>query len=580
MKKILFFTITFFLTTFCLFAESFEEFNIKISNESNIEKLKEYKQEELNKFIKSKKSYFFYNVKYVDFYIADREENQNQAIAALSWVIEDLKGTDNNQLAWFNYHMASNLNAVKAHKIALTYAIKSNKLAQLTNSAQLLQLTNSLVGSVYFQLKNFTKSSIFFMKSFELYPKSDLLHRSSMLNNLALCYIKLNDNQKAKSKLFNSLKLLNQIKKKTSNEKLFSVIVEGNLGTVYHNLGDLKSAIKYLEKEVNYYFSPGVNELFKTEVPLIELLILYQKTNNEELINQTLSRMNIVVSSFRKIEEYPLLSEAMFSYYTKVGEQQKALVTGQRLYKELTAFTNMNMLRSEALNDIIYSDRLTHLKNAKTSQELKVKNANIEKRFFQFISITAIFISSLIVIIGFSLNRSKKKNQKKDQLIEAQNNRLQENRNKILENENKIQEEKIVNLAMNLNIKKETEKVFLSKINELKRKKNIDTESVLKELQISVSNLMNVDKKLLFNKIETDDIVKKFKSKLSILHPSLSKTDLEYCCYFRLNMSAKEIGSIHGQSDGSIRVLKNKIKNKLELKEGITLFDYLNEIYH
>jgi hypothetical protein len=45
-------------------------------------------------------------------------------------------------------------------------------------------------------------------------------------------------------------------------------------------------------------------------------------------------------------------------------------------------------------------------------------------------------------------------------------------------------------------------------------------------------------------------------------------------------MSAKEIGSIHGQSDGSIRVLKNKIKNKLELKEGITLFDYLNEIYH
>jgi DNA-binding NarL/FixJ family response regulator len=50
------------------------------------------------------------------------------------------------------------------------------------------------------------------------------------------------------------------------------------------------------------------------------------------------------------------------------------------------------------------------------------------------------------------------------------------------------------------------------------------------------------------------------------------------CTYFISDLSAKEIGLLMNLSDVSVRVAKNKIKNKIGLDKDANLDDYLKSI--
>jgi len=566
------------LNSFCN-AETFSEFNDKITGEANIAVLNMYWQEETDKYHSTKDNYYLYNTKYIEFFISCRENKQNKAIAALCWVIEDGKKTNNIQYAWFYYHVASNLNSLKVDKISLEYAKTALKYANSSHDNYIKRLTNSLIGTIYFNLKNYSKAYDFFEISYKQMPLNDQFNRASMLNNLALCEMNRANNSKAIFLFNRALFLLYKIPNKSLFQKTFTIIVEGNKGSSLNRIGKHDSSIKYLEKEIAHYFRSGIKDDYgKAEPPLIELLNIYRKKNDAIGINRTIEKLEFVESELGSRKEYPRVTEALFNYYSETNNQQKALETGSRLYKLLDNYFKFTTQQTKMYNEIIYSDKLAHLKNEKRSQEQELEIANNEKTSFKLISIVSIILVLLTIGIGVIIFVNKKRNLQKDLFIEEQKRELEINKNIILENEIKMQQDKITNLAMNLTLKKETEKTFLTKINELKRNKNINTEEVLKDLQISVTNLMNIDKKTVFNCVETDSVLEDFKSTLAKSHPSLSKSDLEYCCYFRLNMSAKEIGSLHGQSDGSVRVLKNKIKKKLSLDPEESLNDYLINI--
>jgi len=253
-------------------------------------------------------------------------------------------------------------------------------------------------------------------------------------------------------------------------------------------------------------------------------------------------------------------------------------VISKSLIKKLNAYSDWNIRQSNELNEILYRDKLTHMKKDSRTQKIILNSAIKEKKKSQLMSIIVIIIGILISAIAVLVYISIRKNTLKNSLIQKQRREIELNKNKILQNEIRLNQDKIANLAMNLTLKKETEKAFLTKINELKRKKNIDTEQTLRDLQLSVSNLLSIDKKIIHTDLETDEVNRKFKKILLNLHPGLSKSDLEYCCYFRLNLSAKEIGSIQGISDASVRVLKNRIKNKLDLQSDQSLNEYLNSL--
>ena len=140
------------------------------------------------------------------------------------------------------------------------------------------------------------------------------------------------------------------------------------------------------------------------------------------------------------------------------------------------------------------------------------------------------------------------------------------------------QQQQLNMLITNLKIKQQTESGFLEKIKELKRNKNATTEQVIKELQLGLTNLFDIDKKLITESsadLELDlDIGVKIKEK----HPDLSQTEVQMCSYFINELSAKEIGLLLNISDISVRVAKNKIKKKIGLSKDENLNEYLQSL--
>lgn len=573
-------TIRFFLLISILFlayhnvsAETFSEFDAKISSEKNINILKKYSKQELDKYHSTKNAYYLYNSKYIEATIAGLNHDSNERIKILSWISEQGKNNNSLQLTWVNYHIGSMLTFVNAPAISQEYAFLVLNSAKKNGYNVLLPLSYSLIASNYYKEKKFNLAIKYYSESLKIYQKTSELQTASMYNNIALCNMNLNNNNEAYIDFLKSYDLLKKIKNKTEDDIDFMNIVHGNIGTMLDKLGHYKEAIELLENEVEYYSKKNTSNL--SIQPLIELLSIYDRLNETENVNKVIAKIIVLEKDYSIKNGFPILTEALYNYYVKNGDSQKSIILSKRLFKMQKDYSNSIVEQSSLLNDIFHRDKLKHLKKEVQSKNQLLDLAIKEKRYSQILSFALVIVFLLTLLIVIMILRTKKKNKLKDDFIQEQNKQLEIKKNIILENEVKLQQEKITNLALNLNLKKNTEQAFLAKLNELKRKKNIGVEQVIKDLQLSVSNLLNIDKKLVHENIETDDINKRFKSILAEKYPKLSKSDLDYCCYFRLNLSAKEIGSIHGISDVSVRVLKNKIKKIIGLTFEESLTEYL-----
>lgn len=76
--------------------------------------------------------------------------------------------------------------------------------------------------------------------------------------------------------------------------------------------------------------------------------------------------------------------------------------------------------------------------------------------------------------------------------------------------------------------------------------------------------------KLRFTEIEPDFFVR-----LTKAHPELSKTELKYCAYFRINLSSSQIALALNVSYEAIKKSKYRIRKKINLKRNIRLEEYI-----
>ncbi|MBI1835851.1 MAG: tetratricopeptide repeat protein [Flavobacteriia bacterium] len=546
-------------------------------NESNINKLNLYAKEELKKFSETEDKYYLYNSKFANYFIAKKSKKYNKSLKILSWIIEDSENEDTEQMAWIYYHIASTLTSLNAPKISLEYSFDALKIASKRNYFDLLPLIYSSIGSNYYIQNNFSKALENNQKAYHFSRTQNYLFKASMVNNISLCYMNLKDNIKAHEFSLKALLILDNVKHKNDLELSVVENIKGNLGSILHKLGQYNEAIDLLEREVEYYFN-NKEYLDLAIPPIIELLQLYQIQHQKEKINQVVSKIEYLEKKINLASQFPSLTEALYNYYYENGMREKAFIISKHLFKKLNNYSNWNIKQSNVLNEILYRDKLAHMKNDARSQKIILKKTIEEKRKSQLITIIVIIVGILLLVLALLIFITIRKNAYKNSLIHQQQSEIETNRNKILENEIRHHQDNIANMAMILTLKTETEKAFLTKINLLKRKKNIDPEQTIKDLQLSVSNLINIDKKIINTEIESDEVNKLFKNTLLDLHPNLTKTDLEFCCYFRLNLSAKEIGSITGLSDVSVRVFKNKIKNKLNLSPIQSVNDYLIQL--
>ena len=195
---------------------------------------------------------------------------------------------------------------------------------------------------------------------------------------------------------------------------------------------------------------------------------------------------------------------------------------------------------------------------------------------FKVLSAFAILISiaSLVVFVIFIFRRKAKNNNNKV---------IYHSDKKVMDVEyyhNKIvtKEKEISDLQIKLDLKKSFEGDLIKTINDVVSKDNFDSKQLLNELKIKLQNLNEIDKKQLSKSAIVLEDKELFQKELERLHPELSYQERLLCTYFRLNLSSKEISVIEGITNGTVRVYKNKIKNKIGLSTDESLIDYLCNI--
>lgn len=208
----------------------------------------------------------------------------------------------------------------------------------------------------------------------------------------------------------------------------------------------------------------------------------------------------------------------------------------------------------------------------KLAQEVKIRQ---QQSIITIGGIALLGLISFLIIHRLIADRRKRKAfiQQQEELhqlkLEAVNTRLQSSKQEIV-----LKQKDITNLALEMSQKisfasqlQEKTDQFGSKIpNHLQK----DWQTYAKFIDAHAQ--LDQEKKLFHDNIE--QINQTFYSNLQKAFPKLTKTDLELCSYFRLNLSNKEIAILRNIAPNTVKVGKYRLRKKLSLdsKEKLGAF--------
>ncbi len=108
--------------------------------------------------------------------------------------------------------------------------------------------------------------------------------------------------------------------------------------------------------------------------------------------------------------------------------------------------------------------------------------------------------------------------------------------------------------------------------------KSSEGAGVLEQLiqKVSVNDFLNQQRKLIYE--NSNQLNNEFFQKLSEKYPQLNQTGKEYFALFRLKLDTKGIAIVKGISPDSVKVIKNRLRRKLDLPLGTDLYEIAEHI--
>ncbi len=515
------------------------------------------------------------HLKIVQFQIYCREDNIVKRIEILLWFTNNKTITNKEYLTWAHYNLATALSFYEIPDIAIEHSSQSLKYARETGHNEILYLTYSNLGNIYFKEKQYEEAKKYFLLASQVSIKKPISSGASDLNNIGLCYQKMKQYKRAEEVFKKSLALFN--KPLNKDEEGIYYLVLGNLGSNHLLSGKADEGIQLIREELEYQKSRNL-EYINTAGNLIDFIRYYILKGQKEKIPGLISRiLNIIDHSKddvnKKIQIMEILIDVLKENNITVNELQL-----NKSYNAILLQSNREFKAIQtSISKLLYEEKISNLiarsNYEKKNYVLQQKN----NRLFYSISAT---IAAILILLLFNRIRTNKQRLIRSQqalVIQQQKEELVKNEQVILQQQFQNQKLELNSLLTNLSIKQQTETGFLEKIKELKRKKNISPEQIIQELQLSVNNLIEIDRKFINESVSHFELNPEFSSRILEKHPELTELEIRYCNYFITGLSSKEIGLLHNLSDVSVRVLKNKIKNKLGLRKDDSMIDYLKQ---
>lgn len=475
------------------------------------------------------------------------------------------------------------------------------------------------IGSNYYLMLDYGEAFQYYFQAYDiaikhLGPRQEM----AVFNNIGVLYIEENDRIKSEESF---LKAYEIAKKMGDKQQIGTYGI--NLALVLNKSGKVELAQNYIEEALpilndfpNVYLLAKIakteNLLLRKEYTKAEMLaleILPQLDNlsllKEQItVNDKITLLLILTQIYEKQNqyktalEYALMARSLQENIEARIEIYDRLAT---LYGETNDFKKAMPYKDSV---IIATDSLYAIKNSalfKSGQvKFQIKNyqhelseskkeLKSEKRFF-YLLIFGVVICMGFLILVYKNNSLKHKHLKKIVELEL----AKEKSDHLLKEEQHREKEAVVllekeRLKNELDIKKReltAKAMFLASKNELIEEV---IQSLSKNPQIatneSLKNQLNDLKKHLRKDTQWDSFFIHFEElnqgyldRLRTIHPSLTPNDIRFLSFLYMNLSYKEIASLLNITPQSCRKRKERLSQKMDVPNNISLHSYLSTI--
>ena len=206
--------------------------------------------------------------------------------------------------------------------------------------------------------------------------------------------------------------------------------------------------------------------------------------------------------------------------------------------------------------------------------------------------ILVIALLVIVVLIYLFFRQQQLRLKVENELLQQQNQTYQTQKNisllevSAIQLDNNLLSQKLetkrreyMNIALNISAQREFLQTIAVKLEEIQQlQDNTLTGKKLNDLVLTVKQKMTFSNEMEEFYAKTELIHKDFRSKLTASFPGLTEQDKRLTTLLRLNLSSKEISTLLGISAKSVEIARYRLRKKLNLNQGDSLTQYLQNL--
>lgn len=500
-------------------------------------------------------------------------DERHDGETALSFYLEaakEIEKTEDYQLAHLIY---SEIGTIYVYRSLVDYAIleyqKALEFAKLSNNKSYIASSLSYIGRAYSIKPDVNKAIDYYESALqEISETQDKQTATGILTELSANYSAAKAPKKALSYAIKSLRI-----KEANNWELSQSYLA--IGDIYRQLNMNDSAMVYLNKAIvtdniytkcsayqalyflnranpqNYANAMQYGDLFYTYLDSItkiknngEIIVMKEKYEHEKLLNEK-NTLIIEKEQNRRINLYIILSLVVVTALIILIYQRKLIQKRQTIHKQEEQLRSYNLQIHS--NEMQIEQNNTHI--ALLSEQLASKEGLHETMIEQQNEMES------IIRKNEELKRANKemqlyKNVFSQKLQEQQNTQL------LIDDitEDNIRLRKRIEFLINMLIP------YIPSLNTLIKKSHSLQEEQWQEIER-----------------DTNRIFDNFTVRLNKQVASLTKIDLQICCFIKLHLTVSRIATILNISPGSVSKRKQRIKDQISKALGVN-FDSVQSL--
>lgn len=455
--------------------------------------------------------------------------------------------------------------SVNEYDLAHEYINKSLKLVNKHNIEESKITLYNVLGGIYLSQKDYKKANEYFKVSKKLGVNSNNKGLLPTLNNLAYTQLKLGEINDAE---FNAKIVIKDSSNFNVSAKAASLLI---LSRVYFIKNELKLSKEFLDRSLA--ISKEINLIENTIDALLHKSQLIRKMGNEkEALDVLLIAKNKSDILNIDIISCEVLKEFRDFFYKKNNDKYKEYELLHSICQQKISDRNDKMKMEMLKTEFNY----LKIKNDLMKSEQNLLMSRISEKYNRNLALAISFISLFIIISGYIVYVSVRKNNKvKVKMLLVQNNLIEQEQIN-LEQELNHKNKQVTDFALYISQKNELLNFMKSNIKALSKSDKLLSD--INKLIYYINNNLEKNKEevLLYEKIEQNNT--RFITKIETSFPDLNEKQKKIIILIRLNNSSKQIAETLGLTLSSVDNYRSKLRSKLNVPSGASLNKFVKKL--